>query len=143
MKLPQGIELNVNFPSASDTAWQRAASCRGPLAEPCKHSISETSSEYKKIWTPNIGLPWKKKNQKERHNYKRKDLIELPIKLKINHATLVWKFQLTENQNILWHPYKRMFNEAIKANKNLFFVLLHVTVSQIQVDLFTKLYTRQ
>ena len=73
-ELPQGTELNVNFPSASDTAWQSACPCRGPLAEPCKHSISETSSEYKKTWTPNIGFPCKRKNKNKRYFYKRKGL---------------------------------------------------------------------
>lgn len=107
-ELPQGIELNVNFPSASDTAWQRATPCRGPWAEPCKHSISDTSSEYKKIWTPNIGFPWKRKKNRIkglRHNYKRKDSIKPSVKLKINHITLVSKFKLNDSQNILQHPH--------------------------------------
>ena len=56
--LPHGIDLNVNFPSASDTAWQRAFLFPGPGPAPWGQFTSETSSEYKYIWTPNIGLPY-------------------------------------------------------------------------------------
>ena len=46
-ELPQGIDLNVNNPSASDTTWQRAFLDPRTLAEPWGQSTSKTSSEYK------------------------------------------------------------------------------------------------
>lgn len=46
VNLPQGIDLNENFPSAPDTAWQRAPSLGAPL-KPCEHGTSFTSFEYK------------------------------------------------------------------------------------------------
>lgn len=45
--LPQGIEVNVNIPSASDTAWQRAFPNPGALPESCGQFTSKTSSEYR------------------------------------------------------------------------------------------------
>lgn len=48
-KLPQGIDLKVNFPSASDTAWQRAVLSPGASPKPWGQSTSKTSSEYKYI----------------------------------------------------------------------------------------------
>lgn len=48
-KLPHGILLNVNFPSASETAWQRALSDHGELPVPWGQLTSITSSEYKYI----------------------------------------------------------------------------------------------
>lgn len=59
-KLPHGILLNVNFPSASERAWQRALSDCGELPVPWGQLTSITSSEYKYIWTPNIGFPCQK-----------------------------------------------------------------------------------
>lgn len=63
-ELPHGIDLNVNIPSASDTAWQRAFLSPGALAEPWGQSTSKTLSEYKYMWTPNIGFPYQKNTKK-------------------------------------------------------------------------------
>lgn len=56
-QLPQGKGPNVNFPSASDMAWHRALFSLGDLPTPCGQLTSETSSEYRYMWTPKIGLP--------------------------------------------------------------------------------------
>lgn len=46
-KLPQGIDLNVNFPSASEMAWQSAIFSLGEVPTPWGQCTVKTSSEYK------------------------------------------------------------------------------------------------
>lgn len=46
-QLPHGMDLNVNLPWASDTAWQRAFVVPGGVPEPWGHSTSKASLEVK------------------------------------------------------------------------------------------------
>jgi len=59
--LPQGMDLKLKIPSASDTAWQRDFLSPAASPDPWGQSTMETSSECKYIWTPRIGFPYKRK----------------------------------------------------------------------------------
>lgn len=59
--IPHGMDLKLNIPSASDTAWQRGFLSPEASPNPWGQSTMETSSECKYIWTPTIGFPYKRK----------------------------------------------------------------------------------
>lgn len=59
--VPQGMDLKLKTPSASDTAWQRGFLSPDASPNPWGQSTMETSSECKYIWTPSIGFPYKRK----------------------------------------------------------------------------------